>query len=176
MRFDFGQPADGLIQFAYVVADLEASVAEWTSIANVGPWFLRGPFWTNARYRGRPSSNHLYVGQAYSGNTMLELIQQLDDSPSVYREVVEQRGYGFHHTGIGTLDYEGQVARHESQGFETAYESTLPTGARLSYFDTGRPLGGMLEIVEITPAQEAVYSNVYRAAQGWDGSAPIRKH
>ena len=33
----------------------------------------------------------------------------------------------------------------------------------------------MIELVEHTDAQERVYTDMYRAAIGWDGSDPIRE-
>jgi len=36
----FGQPDDGVIQMAYVVADLRAAMTQWSSKLKVGPWFV----------------------------------------------------------------------------------------------------------------------------------------
>jgi hypothetical protein len=41
--------------------------------------------------------------------------------------------------------------------------------------DAARDLPGMIELVEHTAAQELVYTSMYRAAVGWDGSDPIRR-
>ena len=50
----------------------------------------------------------------------------------------------------------------------------LPSGSRVMYVDSTAGLPGMIEIVEYTPALERVYTEMYRAALGWDGSDPIR--
>ena len=36
----FGQPDDGIIQMAYVVADLRAAIGQWIERLRVGPWFV----------------------------------------------------------------------------------------------------------------------------------------
>lgn len=175
MILDFGQPASGIVQFAYTVPDAESAAKRWTELTGIGPWFFRGPFTTRvAKYRGEVVQSRLYVAQAFSGHSMVELIEQQDDSPSVYRERIEVAGYGFHHIARGTQRFEEDFARYRDQGLAVAYESVLPTGARLAYFDANEELGGMVELVELNAAQEAVYTKVFRAAQGWDGTDPFR--
>ena len=36
----FGQPDNGIIQMAYVVADLHAAIEQWCRTLRVGPWFV----------------------------------------------------------------------------------------------------------------------------------------
>ena len=71
-------------------------------------------------------------------------------------------------------DLDAELERCAARGYEQAYSDRLPSGARIVYVDSTRDLPGMIELVEYTPAQEAVYSNIYRASIGWDGSDPIR--
>ena len=53
---NFGQPAGGIMQMAYVVTDIRAAIAEWIQRLNVGPWFLLDHFaGVNPVYRGAPS-------------------------------------------------------------------------------------------------------------------------
>lgn len=177
MMLDFGQPVAGIVQFAYTVPNLQAAMKQWTDLTGIGPWFVRGPFTTQrAKYRGEVVPTRLVVAQAFSGHAMIELIEQLDDAPSVYRERVANGGFGFHHIARGTQNFEADVAAYAARGLALVYESVLPTAARLAYFDSNEELGGMIELVELNPAQEAVYTAVYRAAQDWDGSDPVRVH
>lgn len=177
MISDFGQPLGGIIQFAYTVPNARAAAELWTALTGIGPWFFRGPFVpTDARYRGEQVCSELLVAQAYSGHAMIELIEQRDEFPSVYRETVLERGHGFHHIARSTLDFDGDLTLAGQRGVEVVYESRLPTGARLVYLDTEEALGGMLELVEMTDAQETTYTRVFRAAQGWDGTDPHRVH
>ena len=83
-----------IVQHAYTVADIEAAALRETRACGIGPWFLRGPFTPpDARYRGEPSRATFTLARAFLGPVMVELIQQHDDEPSVFRE----RPLGFHH-------------------------------------------------------------------------------
>jgi hypothetical protein len=177
-----GQPAASLehkagqvIQYAYTVPDLAGAMRRYTDVLHIGPWFMRGPFVPEkALYRGQRPSAELSLARAFSGDSMIELIQQHNDAPSVFREVISQRGYGFHHWAIPVRDLAQDTRRYQEQGFEVAYSDVLDTGAGIHYIDTSGALGGMLELVELTPAQLDRYTLFYRSSIGWDGTEPVR--
>ena len=167
----FGQPLGAIAQFAYVVEDAERDMLRYTEQLGLGPWFVRGPWQPpSGRYRGQPTTPTLTVARAFAGHAMVELIQQHDDVPSVFRE----RGPGFHHWGIVTSSFDEDVARYAAAGYEEAFSDVLASGARVLYVDATRDLPGMIELVEHTEAQERVYTQIYEAAVGWDGRDPIR--
>ena len=86
---DFGQPERGIIQMAYVVADIRAAMDQWTLDLHVGPWFLLDHFTgEDPTYRGAPSQAAVTLAMAFAGHMQIELLQPLDDHPSVYREAI----------------------------------------------------------------------------------------
>lgn len=173
---NYGQPLGGIIQYAYIVEDIRREMAQFTESMNVGPWFLAGPFKPpRGRYRGQPTELEVSLAIAFSGHVMIELIEQHNDVPSVFREVVDKRGYGFHHHAIVCNDFDAELEKYQSRGFEIAFSDELPGGTRIAYFDTTAVLPGMLEITELTPATEARHTHVYLASVGWDGSDPVRE-
>jgi hypothetical protein len=175
MRLDYGQPLGGISQFAYVVADIDRSMREFTAQLGVGPWFLRDHFTPLAgRYRGQPTRPTFSLARGFTGHSMVELIVQHDDGPSIYHEGDGPRRYGFHHWAVVTDDFDGTIARYQAQGYEEAFYDELPSGARVMYVDATRDLPGMIEVVELNAAQERVYTDVYLAAVGWDGTEPVR--
>ena len=94
----FGQPDDGVIQMAYVVPDVRAAMSAWVEKVKVGPWFLLEHFTGNdPKYRGRDSTADVAIAMSFAGHMNIELIQPNNEAPSVYREWIERRGYGFHH-------------------------------------------------------------------------------
>jgi hypothetical protein len=166
---------EGVFQVAYTVADIEASALVWTQRLGIGPWFVRGPFIPQrATYRGAPTALSMSVARTFSGETMIELVAQHDDAPSVFRELVERRGHGFHHWAIGTRDLEGTLAEYAAQGYEVAFTDELPTGASIRYVDTSADLPGMIEVVGLSDAQEAAFARMRDAAAAWDGRDPLR--
>lgn len=172
----FGRREGEIIQFAYTVPDVDASMAQYVDRFGVGPWFRRGPFSPpHAVYRGEPTAMAITIARAFSGNTMIELIQQHDDLPSVYQETIEQRGHGFHHWAIGTRDVEREIERFAQDGYPVVFEDRVPSGARIIYVDASAELPGMIELIEMNDAQEALYEGFYRAAVDWDGEDPIRE-
>jgi hypothetical protein len=171
----FGQPQTGVFQIAYVVEDIEASMRRWVEQLNVGPWFLLAHFTgERATYRGEPAQADSALAMAYAGHMLVELIQPNDEKPSVYREAIERGGYGFHHFGVSTLDYDADVARHREQGHDLAFEAWVPTGGRVAYMDTTAELPGYLELIEMDAATDTAFTRLYGASLGWDGSDPVR--
>lgn len=172
----FGRPLGEIIQFAYTVADVDAAVRLYVERFGVGPWYRRGPFTPpHARYRGEPAQLTITLARAFHGDTMIEVIQQHDDSPSVFRERIDKVGYGFHHWAIATRDIEGDIARFAADGYPVAFEDQVPSGARIVYVDATAELPGMIELIEMNDVQEQMYERFHRAAADWDGGDPIRE-
>ena len=95
-------------------------------------------------------------------------------APSVYRELIERRGYGFHHWGVGTWHFDRDVERYRAAGHELAFVAKVPSGGRVGYMDTTAQLPGFVEFIELGGAFEPVFNRFYRASIGWDGQEPIR--
>ena len=167
MLLDFGQPLGGIVQYAYVVADIEAAQLNFSEHLGIGPWFVRGPFTPAvARLRGEPNHPSVSLARGFSGHTMVELVAQHDDGPSVYHEVGRPRQYGFHHWATMARDYDACIARYAWAGFTEAYYDELPSGSRICYVEsTSGALPGMIEVVEYTDAQERVYTEMFDAAR-----------
>jgi hypothetical protein len=176
MMLAFGQPLGSIVQYAYVVEDIERAMTDFVERLGVGPWSLRERFQpVDGRYRGVPTTATFSLARAFSGHAMIELIEQHDDAPSVFHEGDGPRRYGFHHWAVMTKRFDEDVARYRALGYEEAFSDRLPSGARIVYVDSTRDLPGMIELVERTEAQERMYAEIYRAAVDWDGRDPIRK-
>jgi hypothetical protein len=176
-RFSFGPADNSIMQIAYSVADIEAEMRRYSELLHVGPWFLIGPFVPpKGIYRGKPTKMRVSLALAYTGEMMIELIQQHDQEPSVFQEALKARGtHGFHHWAIGARDFEKATAQYRSRGYQEAFSDTAPDplGCRVIYFDTGRDLPGMLEVIEINAATEQAFHKAYQAAQEWNGKDHI---
>lgn len=169
--FLFGGRPETAIQAGHVVEDIAQAMASFSAELGIGPWYR---FRTTqprpgALYRGRAVNHDLSIALAFHGSMMLELIQQHDAQPSVFRDGVAQRGHGLHHWGIGTLRFDAQFAAQRAQGKEALYTARTARGARIAYFEGPTPLHAMLELIEITPANEQFYAAIAGAARAWDG-------
>jgi hypothetical protein len=69
MLLNFGQPADGVIQIAYVVADLHSQTRAYAEDLQVGPWLTLPRFaGFQARYRGEACQAEVAMATAFSGH------------------------------------------------------------------------------------------------------------
>jgi hypothetical protein len=172
---NFGQPDDGIIQTAYVVKDIHGAIHQWVEQCKVGPWFLLEHFTgVDASYRGKPSEADVAIAMSFAGHMMIELIQPNNNAPSVYREAIDQRGYGFHHWGLGSKDLDRDVEIYQKRGAELAFFARVPSGGRVAYMDTTAQLPGMVELIELGADLEPMFTGFYRASLGWDGKQPVR--
>ena len=170
-NFIFGGRPETVIQLGYVVEDIERSVTEFGKRLGIGPWyrFRASPPRPSAFYRGRPAHHDISFALAFHGTMMLELMQQHDDSPSVLREGIARRGYGFHHWGIGTRRFDERVAEETAQGKEVIYTARTGRGVRIAFFEGPGPMQGMKELIEVTSANEEFYAAIAQQANQWDG-------
>jgi Glyoxalase/Bleomycin resistance protein/Dioxygenase superfamily len=172
----FGQPRGGIFQMAYVVPDLAAAIGYWVRDLRVGPWFRLDGFdgGNDAVHRGGTYTATVDLAMAFAGHMQIELLQPNDEEPSVYKETIDARGYGFHHFGVASDDVEADIAKLEAKGYELAFRAGVPTGGHVAYMDGGPVQPGFLELCAATPAFEDLFGRFHRASVDWDGSAPVR--
>lgn len=163
------------MQLCWVVPDLDAAMKRWVSQAGAGPFFVfEDVHFEDGMYRGQPSDvapHRAAIGQ--HGDMQIELIQPISDVPGIWSDVVPHGGFGFHHTGLYCEDYEAEKQALLSTGAELAFEG-LMMGARTCYIDTVATLGFMTELITANPTAAHVFGMFREAAEGWDGSDPVR--
>jgi hypothetical protein len=164
------------MQLCWVVPDLEAAIGPWVRSVGAGPFFLfEDVHFTDSLYRGQPldiAPHRAAIGQ--SGAMQIELIEPIGDQPGIWREAVPAGGFGLHHAGLYCTDYEAERAAYLAAGHDMAFEG-LMMGARTCYVDTLATLGFMTELITANPVADMVFGQFCAAAEGWDGSDPIRR-
>lgn len=174
-QFGFGQATGQIIQMAYVVEDIRASIDWWIGHAKTGPWFLLDHFWAEDQvYRGEPSRADVAIAMGFAGHMNIELIQPLDRHPSVYRDLISKRGFGFHHVGIAVDDVDAEIPTYEAKGYDLAFRAKVPTGGAVAYLDNGRNDPGMVELIPATAGMDETFTRFWRASLDWDGRDPVR--
>jgi hypothetical protein len=171
----FGQRTGQIVQMAYVVQDIRASMDWWIRDCHVGPWFLLDSFsGAEHRYRGGPSHADVAIAMAFAGHMQIELIQPKDNHPSVYKEIVDKRGYGFHHVGVAVEDADVERAEYERRNYKVAFRAPVPSGGAVYYMDDGRNEPGFLELIPATPGMDDMFTRYWRASLDWRGENPVR--
>jgi len=172
---EFGQNTGQIIQMAYTAKDIRAAMKWWIEEARVGPWFLLDSFTGPTQlYRGKATGADVAIAMSFAGHMNIELIQPKDDRPSVYRDLIERRGYGFHHIGIGVEDVDAERAAYERRGYSVAFEAPVPSGGCVYYLDDGRNEPGFVELIPATSGMDEMFTRYWRASVDWRGENPIR--
>src|SRR5262245_26700915 len=110
-------------QNGYVVRDIHAAMDDWVGGHGVGPWHLVGRVQLDwVRYRGRDSAPEMSIALANSGDLQIELIQQLNDAPSLYRDFLEAGGEGLQHVAYWSTDYQALLDRALAAGHRIGHE------------------------------------------------------
>ena len=143
-------------QMGYVVRDIDATMKHWVETLGVGPWYYL---------------ERLQVED--SGRIQLELIQQRNDAPSMYRDFLNAGREGLQHVSSWPEDYAAVLARAIADGIEVGQSGTTARGDFV-YFATEAFPGTVMEMADLTPTRKRQFDAIERAARDWDGSEPIR--
>ena len=168
----FGKPC----QNGYVVRDIDAALKYWTEVLRVGPFFYVPDVKVDwFRYRGADSAVRMSIALANSGDLQIELIQQRNEAPSMYREFLNSGQEGLQHVAYWATNYQEVYDNALSLGLKVGHEGCIggPQG-RFAYFDTQFHPGSVIELSDISGPKGAMFDYIRREAAGWDGSDPIR--
>jgi hypothetical protein len=160
-------------QFAYVVNDVDATLAAWLELG-VGPWFVLRRFHAaGLEYRDQQSAPTITMALANSGDMQIEVIGVHDEAPSVWKEFLDSGREGFHHIAYWSRDYAAEYHRAVELGWTCAQRGPQP----FAYFETSGSLQGMVELMELSERLEGYTDAVREAAADWDGvTDPIRPY
>jgi hypothetical protein len=161
-------------QMGYVVRDIDATMKHWVETLGVGPWYyLERLQVEDFRYFGEPTDPDVSIAIANSGRIQLELIQQRNDAPSMYRDFLNAGREGLQHVSSWPEDYAAVLARAIADGIEVGQSGTTARGDFV-YFATEAFPGTVMEMADLTPTRKRQFDAIERAARDWDGSEPIR--
>lgn len=165
-----------VMQLGFVVPDLDRAMEHWTGTVGVGPFYVMQHIrFAEAVYRGRPTDADISVAVAQWGEVQVELIQQFNDSPSIYSAFPGRAQGGLQHLGVMTRSVQDDLERLRPRGIEAVQRGSTANGIRFAYVSTDLHPGGMIELIEHGPAIDGFFAMVREAAQGWDGSKPVRR-
>lgn len=165
-----------IVQYAYVVDDLDEGIRHWVETMGAGPFFVsRNHRGRDHTYRGvRDEAVFSYAfGQA--GPAQVQLIQCMDDSPSIYRDMFGPGEGGFHHVAclVHAADMEREVQRLVEAGFPVA--STLHSYVPVAYLDCRSALGFFVELHGLNDDVDDLFREIREAHESWDGvTDPVR--
>lgn len=162
-------------QNGYVVRDIHAAMRHWIEVLDVGPWYYveRAPI-VDFTYKGEPSPAEVSIALANSGDLQIELIQQRNDGPSMYRDFLDAGHEGLQHVAYWTTTFDADLARALDAGYAIGQSGRVGDRGPFVYFQTEGHPGTVVELSDISGAKGRMFQRIAEAARGWDGSDPIR--
>jgi hypothetical protein len=176
IRFAAVTPTDlPIFQIAYVVDDLATAAEHWATTMGAGPFFVAAHHRADRfLYRGQPIEADVSYGFGYLGTTQVQLVEQHDDLPSIYRDMFPSGG-GLHHIASLVADYDGARQRLLDQGHALACELDA-NDIQACYFDCRASLGCFVELHSLTDRIVATFARWQRAHEDWDGQGSALRH
>lgn len=115
------------------------------------------------------------IALANSGDLQIELIQQRNDAPSMYKEFLDAGHEGLQHMSFWTHDHQGLYDKALALGYTVGHEGSIGGKlGRFAYFDTQAHPGTIIEISDISGPKGKTFAHIRQVAANWDGSDPIR--
>ncbi|HEX5154077.1 MAG TPA: VOC family protein [Parafilimonas sp.] len=149
----FGQ---AFSQVAWVVQDIKASEKFFREVKGISNFVklenLRAKD-HEGTYYGAPGDFEFHLYMAYSGESMVELIQPVSGQ-SIFRDYLEKNpGGGLQHIAymVPVSQLEKAIAEMTGKGYPVITSLNLPI-AKVAYFDTTKEIGVVTEIIGVTEA------------------------
>ncbi|MBI4768237.1 MAG: VOC family protein [Deltaproteobacteria bacterium] len=163
-------------QVGYVVKDIEKGIQEWLNLG-VGPWFYAEKVSVqDFQYMGKSSDMQMSVALSNSGYMQIELIQQRDETPSLYRDFLQTCGEGIHHVSHWVEDFDEKSKTLFDLGYTIGHSGNIGRkNGRFAYFLNEKLPGTIIEISEMSGFKEKYFKSIAETCLDWDGSDPIRR-
>lgn len=149
-------------QIAYVVRDIEAATRRFAREFGIVRWDVMDM----AALLG-PGHGTRFIGNAYAGEVMIELIEPDPAGESLYRDWIPDAtdGVRLHHLGFlvrSDADFRAAVAQLEAAGYPTAHSGSFGDNLDYHYADTTALLGHYYELIHLKPAGEQFFARIPR--------------
>lgn len=164
-------------QIAFVVSDIDAMMAYWAQTLGIGPFLIKRELtFADYHYRGKElASPTVSIALANSGFIQIELIQQHDDLPSIYKEYTDSGRTGLQHVSswLTSAGLKAKKSELLGKGYQVAQECVIPSsGVQLVYFSTEQGASGFIfEIADLMePSHYERVMGIRTACEAWDGT------
>ena len=147
---------------------------------SAGPFFILKLPPLKKTYRGRTVCDTFEAAISFVGRTSLEIIQPMNNDPSMFREVLDKKGEGaLHHVfpdfrAMDDLEYNARRKKYADLGLAIACEFSIPDLGYNIFYDSPDGSGTFIELSQVTPQGFQICLNMYEAHRTWDGKTPFR--
>ena len=158
----------------YVVTDLRAGAEHFSSRYGAGPFLgMEHLEFDHVDYLGEPALYDHSSAFGQWGPMLVELTQVHDAQPAGFRDALVKPGGGVGHVAWLVDSLADEVERLTAAGHR-AFHSGRTGPASAVWFDGGELVGHPIEVLQRRDEILGFYEMVRSAADGWDGSDPLR--
>jgi catechol 2,3-dioxygenase-like lactoylglutathione lyase family enzyme len=163
-----------VIQQGYVVPDVQAAMRHWIA-RGIGPFFVEEHIRPKGDYDGERIQPDLSAAFAYSGEQQIEVIEQHDDEPTIYRDYLAAHpDGGLQHLAVWVDNIAETVDDLDAAG--RRYTVRQRYGDGHAYLDSEEEPGVMVQLMARSDHLVELMETIRVASIGWDGvTAPIRR-
>jgi hypothetical protein len=160
-------------QFGFIIPDLDAAIEQWVDLG-VAPWFVvREIPMEGCWYRGEPSNPVISVAFSNSGDMQIELIQQHDETPSIYREFMVATGGGFNQIAYWVEDVDAVRAAAVAAGWAEVWRGDSGGQVPFCYLEHPQSPVPIVELTQFNEATMSMNDTVREAAAAWQPGQPV---
>jgi hypothetical protein len=151
---------DGFLEIAYLTSDVDAAVKVF------GEQFGINDFWIfDSRDWDDSLENPLRLALAYTGDTLVELIESLPPVPPLYQDLLPKEGFAIrhHHNGHlirSTEAWERILKEIERQQIPIAMQYQVPDIMDVVFADTRDQLGHFIEYIRPLSQGSLFFDNI----------------
>lgn len=144
-----------ITEVCYVTRDMEKAAARWAALAGAGPFYLMPTPEMQFTADGRVFPGRIKAALGFSGTTLVEFIEPLPDTPSIFQEVLDANGEGaMHHImsnikPISADEFDAICEDYASQGLKAVLQFEVPGQGRNTFFDARDQLGAFIEVLQV---------------------------
>ena len=159
-------------QVAYLVEDIDESVANWARYSGIGPWTVYKNVTLDGWWKGQDVKITMNVGLSYQDEVQMELIQVVSAGPSPYHDDDGSRIVRMHHMAWLTENFDADVEKAKARGLTQVFRAAN-AASKVTYFASPAEPGILWEFIEVTPMLKAGFDHGIAASRAWDGKEPI---
>jgi hypothetical protein len=165
-----------IMQLSFVPANVPAALKFWTETMGAGPFVALDHVQTESTlYKGETSAIDFSIYVGYWGEMQIEIVDQHNEAPSIYKDWRDAGMEGLNHVCILTDDMAKSRSVFAERGATILQELKLPGGGEAFYADTGGGPGTIVEVLKPGPGVLDAFAYIKSLSVGWDGSDPIRR-
>ncbi len=168
-------PLGEIVQIAYAVVDVRAAARTFAERLGAGPFFVRHhDLPRRVEHQGEHGEFDHSSAYGQWGAIQLELFEVHHAAPQSLADIV-MKSSGIHHMTWFVESIEAEQRRLAEIGWPEVLWAETASGFGYAFHDARAQLGHLVEIYRPNDGVLRLYGKVAAAADGWDGTDPVRE-